>query len=370
MSDVTEAPNQDAIAESLVGEPEQQPTAETTGTEPQETVQQAEPTVEAEAPPEEVAEDWLPTDQDKVFPDEVYAKYAERYHFTPEQAADPLLRQLLHDKINSDIYLSEQQRQQEFEPQEELEEATEQPAQAQPQLTREQYFSNLERMVQERTDPEVAKQFHADFLRAFGVPEAEIQKAPSQQAMQFTQVASKYMLNLVNTFMGDMLQGNLHQQISQAFPAFDQMYERSAYAMAWDRVRNADPEYQTLPAYGSRDFSRALREAAAKIPGFEDMQFTGRNGQPLPMMENAERKYSMLAQIASGQNVDPAMLQRAAAAGAKNARRADLRRSAGQLGSGQSSAATGKTGSSKFRSNQDLFDDETMEIYHREHGRL
>jgi hypothetical protein len=369
MSDVTEAPNQDAIAESLMDSPNEQQPAETTGTEQQEVVQE-QPTVEAETPPEEIAEDWLPSDQDKVFPDEVYAKYAERYHFTPEQAADPLLRQLLHDKINSDIYLSEQQRQQELQPPEEVEDQIERPVQAQPQLTREQYFSNLERMVQERTDPEVAKQFHADFLRAFGVGEAEIAKAPAQQAMQFTQVASKYMLNLVNTFMGDMLQANLNQQLTQQFPAFGEMYERSAYAMAWDRVRNSNPSFTSLPAYGTKEFSSALREAAEKIDGFDDMQFTGRNGQPLPIMENAMRKYSMLAQIASGQNVDPAMLQRAAAAGAKNARRADLKRSAGNLGSGQSSAAIGKTNSSKFRSNQDLFDDETMDLYHREHGRL
>jgi hypothetical protein len=77
----------------------------------------------------------------------------------------------------------------------------------------------------------------------------------------------------------------------------------------------------------------------------------------------------MLAKIASGQNVDPAMLQKAAAAGAKNARRADIRRSAGNLGSGQSKAASG-TGSNKFQTNSDLFDDEAMAIYHKEHGRL
>jgi hypothetical protein len=79
----------------------------------------------------------------------------------------------------------------------------------------------------------------------------------------------------------------------------------------------------------------------------------------------------MLAKIASGQHVDPALLQRAVQTGARNSRRAEVRRSAGQLGSGQSKGATGASRTStKFQTNDDLFDDETMELYKREHGRL
>jgi hypothetical protein len=149
------------------------------------------------------------------------------------------------------------------------------------------------------------------------------------------------------------------------------MYDRSSHAMAWDRVRNSDAAFAQLPAYGTKEFSSTLREAATRIPGFDEMQFTDRNGKALPPQQNAERKYAMLAKIASGQNVDPALLQRAAQAGARNSRRAEVRRSAGNLGSGQSKAGSGATkGSSKFQTNDDLFDDDTMELYQREHGRL
>lgn len=371
MADVTEAPTQDAIAESLLG-----PTTEERSVEEQPVAEQQVETEVAEQPveqdaaePQETDENWLPTDQDKVFPDDVYARYAQRYNLNEEQAADPLLRQLLHDKINSDIYL-QQLRQQEQEFPEEETEAAPEPTQQAPQLNREQYFNNLQTMVQQRTDPEVAKAFHADFLKAFGVPDADIAKVPPQQAMQFTQVASKYMLNLVNTFLDDMLGPRLTQQISQAFPGFGEMYERSAYAMAWDRARGSDPAFANLPAYGTKEFSSKLREAAARIPGFEEMQFTGKDGKPLSMMENSTRKYAMLAKMMSGQNVDPALLQRAAAAGAKNARRAEVRRSAGNLGSGQSKAASGGAKSSGFQTNADIFDAETMENWTREHGRL
>jgi len=383
MSDVSTAPEQDQIADSLLGEPQEQTTTEQTGAE--EVVEgseqldtqdqiDAEPTEQLS---DETADDWLPTEQQKVFPDDVLRQYAEQRYpdvlrLLDNDPTNGVLKQLLHDKLNTDIFLRAQQEEQNAFQTEEFEtepEAEPTRSETQPQITREQYFQNLDRVISERTDPEVAKAFHSDFLRAFGVPEAEIAKVPAQQAMQFTHVASKYMLNLMNSFAGDLIQSQLGQQLSQAFPGFSEMYERSAYAMAWDRVRNSNQQFSSLPAYGSKEFSKTLREASARIPGFEEMQFTGRNGQPLPAMENAMRKYAMLAQIASGQQVDPRLVQQAAQAGARNARRADVRRSAANLGSGRSAAAAPKA-SSKFQSNADLFDDDTMALYQKEHGRL
>jgi hypothetical protein len=375
MTDVTEAPTQDSIADSLMelmGEPELQETVDQTGTEQQDLEQTDELTQGDEVEQsEEQADDWLPTEQEKVFPDDVLLRYAERYQKDEQWLSDPLNRQLLIDKLNSDILIQQQHAEGEEEFQAEPEPEAE-PTRQETQLTREQWFQQLDQMVQQTTDPEVAKAFHGDFLRAFGVPEAEIAKIPAQQAMQFTSVASKYMLNLISTHLPNLLQAQLGNQLSQAFPGFGEMYERSSYAMAWDRVRNENPQFASLPAFGTKEFSKTLRTAAAKIEGFDEIQFTGRDGKPLSPMENAIRKYSMLAQVATNQNVDLNQLRQAAAqAGGRNARRAQVRRSTGNLGSGQSTAATGRTSSSsKFQSNQDLFDDDTMNLYHREHGRL
>ena len=58
-------------------------------------------------PAEEDDPNWLPDDQQKVFPDDVIAKYAKRYGYTRgADSGEPRLRQLLHDKINSDIFLA------------------------------------------------------------------------------------------------------------------------------------------------------------------------------------------------------------------------------------------------------------------------
>ena len=366
MSDVTEAPTQDAIAESLLGEPQEQTAVEQPETEQQQEVvetQEQPQEQEQQEQVEETAEDWLPTEQDKVFPDEVLQRYATRYGLDEAWQANPQLKQLVIDKINSDIYLQQLQQQQEQQIEPEFE-AQPEPTQQQPPLNMEQHFQNLARVVQERTDPQVAKQFHNEFLGIWQLPEA-------QQPLALAQVTSKYMLNLVNTFLPDMLQAQLATQLGQAFPGFGDMYDRSSHALAWDRVRNSDPSFANLPSYGTKQFSQTLRQAAARIPGFDEMQFTDQQGKPLPPQQNAERKYAMLAKIASGQNVNPQLLQQAAAAGARNARRADVRRSAGNLGSGQSKAASGRSGrAGQFESNNDLFDPETMERYQQEHGRL
>lgn len=364
MAEITTAVEQDAIAESLLGEE----TTEQVAEQQPETEQQVEQEVseqpveqEQQEVEQEEAEDWLPTEQDKVFPDEVLQRYATRYGLDEAWQANPQLKQLVIDKINSDIYLQQLQEQQTEDPEPQREEPT--PAE-QPKPTREQYFQNLDRVIAERTDPEVAKSFHKDFLGVWQRPEAE-------QPMAFAQVASKYMLNLVQTFIPDMLQAQLSQQLGQAYPGFGDMYERSSMAMAWDRVRNSDPTFANLPAYGSKEFSSKLREASARISGFDEMQFTDGQGKALPAQQNAEKKYAMLAKIASGQNVDPQLVRQAAAAGAKRARNADVRRSAGNLGSGQSKAASGASkGSSKFQTNDDIFDDDTMALWQREHGRL
>lgn len=371
--DVTDAPMQAEIADSLVSEPEQQ----TQDTEQSVTEQspvadeQAQPEAQEEQQPtEEQADDWLPTEQEKVFPDEVLTRYAQRYGLDENSLSNPQIRQLVVDKINTDVFVRQQQQAQELWEQQQNEQAQQPPPEpTQPQLTREQYFQALDRTIQERTDPEVAKQFYSDFMKSFGVPDAEIAKLAPSQAQAFTQTASKYMLNLMNTFMDDMIGQRLQQHVSQAYPGFGEMYERSYHAMAWDNVRNSNPAFSELPAYGTKEFSKTLRDAAARIPGFDEMQFTDANGRTLSVQDNAARKYTMLAQIASGQNVDPALLQKAAAAQVKRSHQANVRKQAGNLGSGKSNSAAAPRGQ-KFQTNSDIFDDETMNVWNREHGRM
>lgn len=370
MSDVTVAPEQDAIAESLLGEPQESEATQDTGAEGvAEGFEQPEQLeAEPEQTTEEVADDWLPTEQEKVFPDETLLRYAQRYNRDEQWLSDPLNRQLIVDKINADVFLRTQQEQAQYQEleQEFAPEQVEPTQTAQPQISREQYFQNLDRVIAERTDPQVAKDFYQGFMRVFGVPEEQLSQATSQTHMAFTSHMSKYALNLFQTFFGDMMGAQLQPGLDKAFPGFGEMYERSSYAMAWDRVRNSNPQYAGLPAYGSKEFSKTLHEAEAKFPEMI-AALQGQDGK-IPVQQ-AGRAYALLARIASGQVVDPKIIQQATQTGARNARRADVRRAAGNLGSGQSTAATPRQ-NSQFQSNSDLFDEDTMARYQQEHGRL
>lgn len=361
--DITEQASQEEIADSLISDPEPQP-QEQTDTEDAE--QEQIPEQEGEEQTEEAADDWLPTEQEKVFPDEVLAKYAIRYNVDLAKA-DPQVRQLIIDKINSDIYLKSLQTQQQEEPEEEEfepePETVPEPTQPQPPISREQYFQNLGQVIQQRTDPQVAKQFYDEFLQAWQLPEA-------QQPMAFTQVMSKYALNLINTFADDLISAKLGQHLEQSYPQFGEMYQVSAAARTWDSVRNENQDAE-LPAYGTREYSTAARQIGAEIAGsaerFEAMVFTGRNGQPLSARENLAEKQRMIAErmIQGTQNPQippPAVMAQAVKTGEKIAQRRAAQQSAGNLGAGKSRAQIAPT-------NDDPFG-EGIEIYNQQHGRL
>lgn len=371
MSDVTEAVAQDQVAESLLGpEPTQTETAEQpqAGAEAVEQTEQFEAQEQTDEQIEESPEDWLPSEQDKVFPDEVYQKYAQRYQFSPEQASDPLIRQLLHDKINSDLYIKQQQeqeQQQEFQIEEPKQEPTQQNTQ-QP-VTFEQHFANLNDWVKQYTDPRVAQQFGNDFNKAFGINEA----MNPQVATNLTQTLSAYTLNLIQTALPQMLA----PMLDQVMPGMSGMYYASNRAQSWDSVRNSSPDYVNLPAYGSREFMELCAKVDSEFPALTEMgiQMERANGGELHG-QAAQKFYSTLARVASNLDkpkVDPEQLLNAARAGAASARRGQVRKDAGNLGAGQSKGLNNNRAiNSQFQTNQDIFNDDTMAIWAKEHGRI
>lgn len=392
--DITEQAEQEAIADTLVAEPEvEEPQEQTAEAEPQQQeTQPAEQELQSES--EEVAEDWLPDEQSKIFPDEAYSQYAQnRYpelarllqdRNTPEPTRDQV-RQILHDKINSDIYfrhIAQQQAQQETEEQEFVEEPEPHPQPEptrtqQPEISRDQYFSTLNQAVTQRTDPQVAKDFYTGFVKSFGMNDqqiAETLKANPNAPMEFTRTMSVYALNLINTFADDLIGAKLGQHIEQSFPRFGEMYQISAAARTWDSARSGFENVE-LPAYGTREYSSEARKIGAEIAGsaerFESMTFTDpRTGQPLNHWDNISEKQRMIAErMATSRQqpqapvVPPALVAQAVKTGQKIQQRQTAKQQAGSLGSGKSRAQiAGQT-------NGDIFE-EGLALYQREHGSL
>lgn len=370
--DITEQANQDAIADSLVAKPEEsQEPQEPTGTE--ETVEETEPPAEqAEEQVEEEA-DYLPTEQEKVFPDEVLAKYAQRYGIDFAKA-DPQTRQLVIDKINSDIYVRQLREQAEQEPEQVIEEPESEPEPTpQPQITREQYFTSLRQAVAQKTDPQVAKELFIGFNKAFGVPDDQTQALLTQNpnaAMDFTQTLSWGALNLINTFLPDILGANIQSYVEQAYPEFGQMYSRAQAANTWDSVRNQLGNAE-LPAYGTKEFASAARQIGADIAGsperFEKMVFADAHGKPLSPAQNLAEKHRMIAErMANGgqEKVTPALVAQAVQTGQKLAQRAQVKKSAGNLSSGKSKGQIAQ------QTNDDDIFGEGYELYKIRQGTL
>ena len=363
-SDVSEALTQDQLADSLETAPiVETPPAQETEAEGEVETQETE-TVETEETPEYQ----LPTEQEKVYSQETLLQYAQErwpkiHAMLVKDPNNEALTDILKGKLDADIYI--QQLQQQPEPEEEAEPEAK-PEPTQPQLTTQQWMDQVARKVDEITDPEVAQLFAGQFLQAFGVKEAPT----PEMAKALTRVMGTFGLNLMNTVLPQMLNSPMpggkpfiQGLVEQHYPEFGDMYERQAYQVAWDRVKESNPAYASLPNYGTPEFTQTLQRAAQTIPGFDDLQFT-KNGKTLPPIENSMRKYSILAKVAAGEKLNPAQSKAVFEAGKKAARKQEVNRQAGNLGSGKSA---GQIASNP--SDADFWKEGT-EIYQREHGRL
>ena len=157
------------------------------------------------------------------------------------------------------------------------------------------------------------------------------------------------------------------EQSYQELPALN---ERATYANAWDSVVESNPAFANLPAFGTKQCAQLMRAAADSLPGFDadtfaEMRFSGPDGRPLSNADNNQKKYAILAQVAIGQQPNPAMMAKAVETGKRLARQADVRKSAGNLGAGKSNIQ----GMPKSTANDDIFA-EGLAIYKGEHGRL
>lgn len=316
---------------------------------------------------EEEGDDWLPTEQEKQFPDDVLAKYAKRYGRTMEQLqADPQLRQLVIDKINSDIRLKQiseaeaASAQEEPTPEDDAEEPAEEPTPAQPAEAQQRYDQFVDSLVTSSFDPKRIEALGLNLLEGFGVDLKS--QAPEVQALvknapKVGQTLSRALADGVVTMLHNPQV--LLSAVESVMPGFSARYDRAVYGEQWEELRQAaddrgQPKYPNLSKleYGSKDFRAELRRAANDIPGFKSIVFRDeKTGQPLPKYEQSRLKYQMLAQHLSGQRVDVKAVQEAVETGKKVQKDADRRRVQGKaFGAGQSTNRLAAGGQDDFKS--------------------
>ena len=328
-----------------------------------------EPAVEAEAATEEEAEQ-PPSVEERlkdILPRELES-YSERYPTAWKMLQDPKtpedLKHLLLDKIDSDHEIqrriASEEQQTESEPTAEVA-AAEPAAVLEPAKQREAYYASIDNLVKTGFDQQSLKEVGDTFLRMFNV-NTKLMDDPNvsaedkavlggliQSVQKEAPTIARYMADTVSTVLPHVLPAAMEM----IAPGWQQTYERQSYGRAWETVRATTdaagkPLYPGLPGYpavaGTPDaqkFGDMLEAAAAQITGFDSMVFTDPQGRVLPREQQAQMKYAMLARVASGQRVNPAVVAQAIATGKKMAGRADQQRQAGRaLGAGQGSAKT------------------------------
>lgn len=290
----------------------------------------------------------LPDEQSKVFPEEVLQEFAaNRYPDLAKMLADQSLpeqsrkqvRQILHDKLNGDIYI--QKLQQDEEP-DEAEEETGEPADqptVDPVKAQQEADLRLGQFVDQITDPKVAMQFTEDFTKAFEI------KDPQQRALAVTKTLTRGMLNVLRdaipAYIGGKngyLESNVKSYLESNYEGFGDTYKANSYQSAWEGIRSSDPKFQSLPAYNTPEWIQAAQEAAAILPGFENAVFTDpKTGNPLSPARNFQKKAEAMANIltrARGSAVKEAT--QAVETGKRMAQESAQRKNLGKLGAGQS----------------------------------
>jgi hypothetical protein len=340
---------------SIFDEPETE-SAETTGaTGPEAETETEGSTVEVEAAPEtteETADDWLPTDQEKVFPADVLAKFATRYGYSAEELqGDPRIARIVQEKLNSDIYIRQLKEQAETEP-EVVEEAEEEarPTVAQPQQppTEQEvqaYLKRLEEYATPKVNSQVAKHFGTQLgttlQQMFVVGKDGKVSIDPEKAGNFGQAAFVAMVNVIDTLTTDpeFASRLVKSGMDASYSGFSDHWQQGAQQRAWEQARGSDPAFKSAPAAGTPEWEAKMGELAQQFPHMATAVYSDpKTGRPYPADKQYRIKSEFALKFLTGQpltKTESARVEKAIETGKKLERQATVQKRSGNLGAGQ-----------------------------------
>jgi len=305
------------------------------------------PETDATEPPttEEETTYTMPDEQAKVFPDEVLVEFAQnRYPELAKALADQSLpeptrqqiKQIVHDKLNGDIYIEKlrQAEEQQDEAEEEEQEETAEPTQ---QANPEAWQKAVQSFVDNVTDEKAAQTFFDELNAAAAL------KDPKERAVKFTKTLSGAAVNLMRDaipallFGKDGQPGMIDQYIESRYEGLGESHTSALRSGDWESVKQSDPAYANLPAFGTPEFVAMAQKAAATVPGIENAVFTGPNGQALSPRQQFIEKSKLLAKLAAGTATQGTVEKatKAVETGRRLQKESQQRKSVANLGAGQ-----------------------------------
>jgi hypothetical protein len=321
----------------LVGETESAVATETpeqeAGTEPsgEEVETAAEPEVAETEQTEETSDD---ADQPQAADDpeltkflakkglsnEKFNEYLDRYGLTREELnANPSLKFLVWDKINSDQELAKKN------------EPAKEEVKQDPPANLEEHLQAVAKEVATYNDPKVVEHY---------TKRLEAAKSTGEQVNLLSEMA----VNLVNTMLDKKFDQYVNGYQTRATKA--QQESIDAHKSAYDEIRGE------LPEFGSDEY-KSLAEAAIKaVPKLETDVFT------------PKERMQILVTLSQGKKTEAQTIAQGIEKGVKQAEQKTQQTQLGKaLGAGQSK---GKIGPAQPKGNDDIFGDGVKEYRHRE----
>jgi hypothetical protein len=298
---------------------------------------------EAQATEESQDADWLPDEQLKVFPDEAYVTYAQKRYpelvklLNDENLPEPTrlqVKQVLHDKINSDIEI---RRKAQAEESEQEEETTEEPTQqVDPVKAQAEWEQRATSFVDQVSDPEADIKWMGELEKA-----AQI-KDPRQRSIQQTKVLKVGVINLLRDALPAFLagdQGMLRQYLESQYEGLGDTVKQTSWSRAWNELKSENPN---LPAYDpdpKSPWSQAIAKVADMVPGFEHFAIPG--ATPLQNFTAKAKIAAKLLKQGAGPNA-VAEATKAVEKGKQIAKESERNKNLGKLGAGQSKGQLAK----------------------------
>jgi hypothetical protein len=301
---------------------------------------------------EQASEDdanYLPSEQEKVFSEEAYAKYAKRYGYTQEDlAADPRLKRTLHDKINSDILLKQRQDAEALQADEAEEEVDSGPTAQVAQPQQADWETQSTQWLDRVSDPATEKKFYQELLIAQGADPKEAAKVSQETASKVTRTLAKGVLNIMRDFTRDYFFGAEPGQQSAMAKFVDEFLNSGDYegmkdiaktgsrTVRGNSIKASDPRFAKLPAYNSQQFKDMMNKVEDLVPGFGDFWALDKSGNKVSQHKNRVAKMRIAARVMSGQGISVEQQKQLVAAGQKQAVNASRKAANGNFGAGQS----------------------------------
>lgn len=301
--------------------------------------------------------DWLPSEQLKVFPPEVVARYAKRFGYTPEEiAADERLANALSKMINSDIEIDRRKKaeeeasaEQEESQEEEVSAAEPTPEEAAKAWT--ELETRLNGFVDQITDRKAAVSFTARLSKADAI------KDPEERAVAVTKALTFGMVNVLRDALPAFLDGpngvleqRIANYIQNNLPGLSESHTQASLIGTVESIRASNPKYANMPKFGTPEWDAAAQKAADMMPGMETVTFHDEKGRPLPRMEQFKRKTEIFFRLLTNAPGAVASAQAAIDKGKQIERDNRTRKMNAVLGAGHSKGLTQKS-----TGNDDLF---------------